>query len=195
MNTQVDQTLGARVASMELLNLLSNVMTHADSSSERLTINAVKIWSDGGFIYAVATDRYRIMEGKIASIDGQGIAPILVSLKDIKRIIDLLKGIKLAGYPVSLHVAGDLGSLEVSGTMITFRGIDGAFPPYEHLFPTGEPVSAGEITLNPKLLGDYSKIVRKGNGITLRFFGDRKPVVIEGLPEGFRAIVMPMRKA
>lgn len=190
--TQQETRLGAYVAPSDLMNLLTNVATHADTGRDaRPVLNSLQLWADSGYLFAAATDRYRIIEGRVALQEGRELPPILVSAADSKRIATMMKENPIGR--VELHIVGDLLNVAVSGgASATVRGVGGTFPPYAHLF-AGTPTPSNQITLNPRFIGDYAKITGKDRPITLISTGEGKPVAIGGLPEGYRALVMPMK--
>ena len=182
----------ATVDSKQLEELLTGVSTHAGRDESLPTLNAVQLWATGGKIYAAATDRYRLIEGVK---EGEGdLDPVLIRLADVKRIISLAKGDKRRfSLPVSISAAGGLVSVAIGGDSLTINAWDGTFPPYTHLFPSGESVPLAAINFNPALFADYAKIAGKNQPVGVRFYGEGKPIGID-LGEGWRALLMPMRK-
>ena len=186
------QVKSATVSSDALAELLTGAATHAHKGEDLPTLNAVSVRVSDGKIYAVATDRYRLIEGERA---GEGeLDPVLIRLDDVKRIISLAKGDKRRfALPVTINATGGLVSVAVGGDSLTLNAWDGTFPPYEQLFPTGETVALPMIQFNPALFADYAKIAGKGAAVGVRFYGESKPMGID-LGEGWRALLMPMRK-
>jgi len=177
-----------------LLELLEGVSTHADKDKARPTINAVHIESEGGLLKAKATDRYRLIEGSVQTLDGR-LDASLISLDDIKRIITLCKTHK--ANRVQLSRIGNALTVSSLGDAITFTLLDGTFPPTEELFSKseGDPVAVEGVAFNPAFVADYAKIVGKKAGIKVYFTGEGKPmrVRITGDKISWRALLMPMR--
>lgn len=177
-----------------LLELLEGVATHADKDKARPTINAVHIESEGGLLKAKATDRYRLIEGSVQTLDGR-LDASLISLEDIKRIITLCKAHK--ANLVQLSRIGNALTVSSLGDAITFTVLDGTFPPTEELFSKseGDPVAVEGVAFNPALMADYAKIAGKKAGIKIYFTGEGKPmrVRITGDKIVWRALLMPMR--
>lgn len=193
MNTKEESKIkSATVQSDALERLLTGASTNAHRDESLPVLNAVQLRAGEGKIIAAATDRYRIIEGTIA---GEGeLDPVIIRLSDVKRVISLIKGDKRRfALPVTINASGGLVSVAVGGDSLTLNAWDGTFPPYEHLFPTGDPLPLGEIQFNPALFADYAKVAGKGAAVGVRFFGENKPMAIE-LGEGWRALLMPMRK-
>jgi DNA polymerase III sliding clamp (beta) subunit (PCNA family) len=177
-----------------LLELLEGVSSHADKDKGRPSINAVHVESEGGLFKAKATDRYRLIEGSLPTLDGR-LEPSLISLDDIKRTITLCKAHK--ANRVQLSRIGNALTVSSLGDAITFTLLDGTFPPTEELFAKseGDPVAIEGVAFNPALMADYAKIAGKKAAIKLYFTGEGKPmrVRITGDKINWRALLMPMR--
>jgi DNA polymerase III sliding clamp (beta) subunit (PCNA family) len=146
-----------------------------------------------GYLVARATDRYRLIEGKIEVEHGQ-LSPSLISLADVKRVIELAKSAKYS--KVNLNRIGDLLTVSVSGSSITVQLLDANYPKtFDDLLNKSEREPLGEIAFNPALFADYGKIAGKGNAVRIEFTGKGKPMIIH-LPVTkveWRALLMPMR--
>lgn len=177
-----------------LLELLEGVSTHASKDKSLPTINAVHIESEGGLFKAKATDRYRLIEGSVQTLDGR-LDPSLISLDDIKRIITLCKAHK--PNLVQLSRIGNALTVSSLGDAITFTLLDGTYPPTEDLFTKseGKPVAVEGVAFYPAYMADYAKIAGKKAGIKIYFTGEGKPmrVRITGDKITWRALLMPMR--
>ena len=177
-----------------LLTLLEGASTHACKDKDLIALNAVQIEGAGGAFIARATDRYRLIEGTMPSLDGQ-LNPALISLEDTKRIVALLKAHK--SHLVSFNRLGDALTVSALGDAITFTLLDNNYPPFNELFDKaeGEPVSVEAMAFNPAFMADYSKIAGKGKAIKIYFTGENKPmrVRITGDKITWRALLMPMR--
>jgi DNA polymerase III sliding clamp (beta) subunit (PCNA family) len=182
------------VAGVTLLTLLEGVSSHAGKDKSLPTLNAVHIESEGGLFKAKATDRYRLIEGSLLSVDGR-LEPSLVSLDDIKRVITLCKDHK--ANRVQFSRIGDTITVSSLGDAITFTVSGGTYPPTEQLFNDSErePVAIDSVAFNPAFMADYAKIAGKGAAIKIYFTGAGKPmrVRITGDAISWRALLMPMR--
>ena len=179
-----------------LLTLLEGVSSHASKDKSLPTLNAVQIESEGGDLIARATDRYRLIEGTLKSLDGR-LDPSLVSLDDTKRLITLCKAHK--ANRVQLSRIGDTLTVSSLGDAITFTLLEGKYPPTQELFAKSEsvPVAVEGVAFNPAFMADYAKIAGKGAAIKVYFTGEGKPmrVRITGDAVAWRALLMPMRYA
>lgn len=179
-----------------LVELLEGASTHASKDKSLYALNSVQLEGEGaGYLVARATDRYRLIEGKIETEYGT-LSKSLVSLSDIKRVIELAKSNKVSR--VTLNRIGDLLTVSVSGSSITVQLLEANYPAtFDDLLNKSEREPLGEIAFNPALFADYGKIAGKGNAVRVEFTGKGKPMIIH-LPVTkveWRALLMPMRVA
>jgi len=182
------------VEGASLLTLLEGVSSHAGTDKSLPTLNAVHIESEGGLFKAKATDRYRLIEGSLPTLDGR-LEPSLIPLYDIKRVIALCKDHK--ANLVQFSRIGDTITVSSLGDAITFTVSGATYPPTEQLFSDSErePVAVDSVAFNPAFMADYTKIAGKGSAIKVYFTGNGKPmrVRITGDAISWRALLMPMR--
>jgi DNA polymerase III sliding clamp (beta) subunit (PCNA family) len=183
------------VQALALIELLEGAGTHADKGKSALhALNSVQLEGEGaGYLSARATDRYRLIEGKIEVEHGE-LSSTLISLDDSKRVIELCKSNKVS--LVSLNRIGDLLTVSVTGSSITIKVLEANYPAtFNDLLNKSEREPLGEIAFNPALFADYGKIAGKGNAVRVEFTGKGKPMIIH-LPVTkveWRALLMPMR--
>ena len=177
-----------------LLELLEGVASHAGKDKSLPTLNAVQIESEGGLFKAKATDRYRLIEGSLPTLDGR-LEPSLIALDDIKRVIALCKDHK--ANRVQFSRIGDTITASSLGDAITISVSAGTYPPTEQLLSDseGETTAIDSVAFNPAFMADYAKIAGKGEAIKIYFTGNNKPmrVRITGGKITWRALLMPMR--
>ena len=181
------------IGSFELLELLEGAITHADKGKSALrALNSVQLLGGAGHLVARATDRYRLIEGKIA---GEGhLDHTLIALDDIKRVIEVVKANKVSR--VTLNRIGDLLTVSVNGNSLTLTVLDANYPnTFSDLFSKGEVTAIETIAFNPAFFADYAKIVGKGVQVSVTFKGDKSPMVIglAGDKVEWKALLMPMR--
>ena len=177
-----------------LVELLEGASTHSSKDKSLYALNSVQLEGEGaGYLVARATDRYRLIEGKIEVEHGQ-LSKSLISLADVKRVIELCKSNKLSR--VTLNRIGDLLTVSVTGSSITVQLLEANYPAtFEDLLNKSEREPLGEIAFNPALFADYGKIAGKGNPVRVEFTGERTPIIIH-LPitkVEWRALLIPMR--
>jgi DNA polymerase III sliding clamp (beta) subunit (PCNA family) len=187
------------VSAVALLELLEGASTHADKGKSALrALSSVEIKGEGGRLIARATDRYRGIEGEIEG-EGGDLAPSLIALDDVKRVIALSKDSKLAR--LAFNRIGNLLTVSVSGSAITIQLLDDNYPPsFDDIFAKGEPTPMGEIAFNPAYIADYSKINAKSKAygvspVKLQFRGANMPIhiILVGDKVKWRALLMPMK--
>jgi DNA polymerase III sliding clamp (beta) subunit (PCNA family) len=177
-----------------LVELLEGASTHSSKDKSLHSLNSVQLEGEGaGYLVARATDRYRLIEGKIEVEHGQ-LSKSLLSLSDVKRVIELAKSNKVSR--VTLNRIGDLLTVSVSGSSITVQLLEANYPAtFDDLLNKSEREPLSEIAFNPALFADYGKIAGKGNPVRVEFTGKGKPIIIH-LPVTkveWRALLMPMR--
>ena len=177
-----------------LVELLEGASTHSSKDKSLYALNSVQLEGEGaGYLVARATDRYRLIEGKIEVEHGQ-LSKSLISLADVKRVIELAKSNKVSR--VTLNRIGDLLTVSITGSSITVQLLDANYPAtFDDLLNKSEREPLGEIAFNPALFADYGKIAGKGNAVRVEFTGKGKPMMIH-LPVTkveWRALLMPMR--
>lgn len=98
-------------------------------------IASVFIYSEGGVLYFVATDSFRLGEKKIKVKGVPDISKILIpyrNVADLLRVLDVLSG------EVRISFNKNQFSLSSGGVYFTSRLIDGAFPDYRLILPKEE---------------------------------------------------------
>jgi DNA polymerase III sliding clamp (beta) subunit (PCNA family) len=188
------QTDTVELENAALIELLEGASTHSSKDKSLHSLNSVQLEGAGaGYLVARATDRYLLIEGKIETEHGQ-LSPSLISLSDVKRVIELAKSNKVSR--VTLNRIGDLLTVSVSGSSITVQLLDANYPKtFDDLLNKSERENLSEIAFNPALFADYAKIAGKGNPVRVEFTGKNKPIIIH-LPVTkveWRALLMPMR--
>ena len=176
-----------------LRELLEGAITHTHKDKDLPALNAVMLEGEGGYLTARATDRYRLIVGKIEVMEGE-LTASLVSLTDIKRIVALAKEGKISNK-VTFNRIGDLLTVSAGGNSLTLTIVEANYPSFNDIFNKGEVTALDTIAFNPAFFSDYSKIVGKGVQVSVTFKGDRAPIVIGlvGNKVEWKALLMPMR--
>lgn len=198
---QITRTSTITIKTSALRELLEGVATHAGTDKSLPVLNSVLLLSPvlangEGKLIAVATDRYRLIEGESA-LEGEGNLPAtLIQLDDVKKIIAMMKGDKSPSTSVTIQRNQDTITVSHLSQALVFQALDGTFPPYVQLFPTDSPVPLESVIYNPSLFADYGKIVGKKGAVTITFYGKKKPMGIDlaGDHVTWRALLMPMSK-
>ena len=177
-----------------LRELLEGAITHTHKDKDLPALNAVMLEGEGGYLTARATDRYRLIVGKIEVMEGE-LSPSLISLSDIKRIVALAKEGKISNK-VTFNRIGDLLTVSAGGNSLTLTIVEASYPPsFDDLLNKGEASALDTIAFNPSYFSDYAKIVGKGVQVKVTFKGENMPITIGlvGDKVEWRALLMPMR--
>ena len=176
-----------------LRELLEGAITHTHKDKDLPALNAVMLEGEGGYLTARATDRYRLIVGKIEVMEGE-LTASLVSLTDIKRIVALAKEGKISNK-VTFNRIGDLLTVSAGGNSFTLTIVEANYPSFNDIFNKGEVTALDTIAFNPAFFSDYSKIVGKGVQVKVTFNGENKPITIGLLGDKveWKALLMPMR--
>ena len=194
-------TYSLEIEGESLIELLEGAITHSDKGKSALrALNSVQLESVSGYLVARATDRYRLIEGRI-ELESGDLNTSLLSFDDVKRVIALAKEGKISNK-VTLNRIGDLLTVSVNGSSITLTILDATYPPsFDYLLdqpfnPSGSDLGVTDtVSFSPALFADYAKIAGKGKPVTITFTGKNKLMLIGlvGNKVEWRAALMPMR--
>ena len=187
----------ALVEAKHLHALLSGALTHSSKDETIPKIYGIYLSAEGGKVKAMATDRFRLIEGEIEG-EGEGESdPIRLAYDDAKSLISTLSKEKRGRVEVTL--AGDLISVKVGGSTLTFTAHADTPPPYAHLFPSdmSRAIDFPYVSMNPSFFADEGKIVgKKGQVVITQYKADHAyEIDLRGDLGGvtWRALLMPMR--
>lgn len=126
-----------KISAEDLKKAISNTSLVASSDTTRPILTGVYLHSLDGYLYAAATDGYRLAEKKIMAFDGEISAIVPAStLNDVARIIsDDTK-------EITIGVGDDQIEFVIDKTTINSRLIDGNFINYRQLIPAKTEVEA-----------------------------------------------------
>ena len=182
------------ISASAFIELLEGTITHSSKDKSLRALNSVQLESVSGYLVARATDRFRLIEGRI-ELESGDLDTSLLSFDDVKRVIAIAKEGKISNK-VTLNRIGDLLTVSVNGSSITLTILDATYPPsFDSLLNNQDRAELGEINFNPAYMADYGKIAGKGNAVRVEFIGQGKPMLIH-LPVTkveWRALLMPMR--
>ena len=176
-------------------DLIAGSLTHAGRDESLPRLCGIYIGREEGKIVAVATDRYRLIEGKIES-EGEGESkPVRLAYGDAKALSSALAKVKRERVEITL--AGDIVSVTVAGSTYTYTAHLDDLPPYRHFFDELDlpPVAFPHLSVNPSYFSDYGKIIGKRGSVVVRQYGANKPYHIQltDTTVEWRAMLMPMR--
>ena len=197
MNTEAKEKVmtSVTVDASQFRDLIAGALTHAGRDEALSKLYGVYLGREEGKVIAIATDRYRLIEGTIES-EGEGESkPIRLAYGDAKALASAL-GKPKRWEKATVTLAGDIVSVTVSGSTYTYTAHLDELPPYRHLFEvSGDPVAFPAFSINPSFFADYGKIIGKSAGVIVRQWGENKPyhIEIKGTPVEWRAMLMPVR--
>jgi len=120
----------------EFVEALQQVVRAASHDDARPILTGVLMAAEAGGLRLVATDSYRLamrdLPGASLLAEGQH---VLVPGRALGELARVLAGAK----EVTLRLAADEAGFEVGSTRLTTRLIDGQFPNYQQLIPSGYP--------------------------------------------------------
>lgn len=184
----------ATLNAAELVDLLGGASLCAHAKADLPTLNVVRLSVGQGKAVAVATDRYRLIEGTIEA-EGE-LEAVNIALADVKQIIAHVKSVKVG--LVSISREGEMIRFATLSGGVSVRGVEGTFPPYLHLIPAEDQplVPVDTMSFNPKFLADYGKIGGKNAQVMIKFYGSNKGAMIEikgDTKVAWLSLLMPMR--
>ncbi len=131
-----------RLGHDDLLDALRQVVRAASGDDARPLLTGVLMERTESGVRLVATDSYRLALRNLPGVQAlpEGIERIIVPARCLAELQRALgSGGKDAGSEVGIGVADLEVSFEVGGMHIGARLLDGKFPDYEQLIPTGYP--------------------------------------------------------
>jgi len=185
-----------RLPAGDLLDLLSGAIIATGKDRILPTLTGINLVSDGETLTATATDRYRLITGKVKAVGSPFTA--LLQNTDAAKVITALKPIakRKDPRPISLELGTNELLVVTPESTFTFRLLDGTFPPFEHLL-TMEPADSGKMAFNCQFLGELWKIPGAGKNapVIFTFHGNSKLVTFTIAHDSiqWRGGVMPMR--
>lgn len=197
------ETCTFTVPAHELYRILHNASLAADRTKLLPALHAVRIEIEDGSVRAIGTDRYRLFidTTKLDVREGQPAdATFLLDLTDATALVKLLKSEKQLS--VAVTIADAMLHVSAGSTSVRYVAVDGDFPRYRTLVPSGEPGTLDEpFAFNPQLLVALSKVVvfeysgkaKPPNTVKIVMTSAAaKPARIE-IGETFHGCIMPVR--
>lgn len=180
----------------DLLDLLTGAIIATERDKSLPTLTGINLVSDGESLTATATDRYRLITGKIKASGSPFTA--LLQNTDAAKVIAALKPIAKRNdpRPISLELGNNELLVATPESTFTFHLLLGTFLPFEHLLAM-EPAESGKMAFNCQFLGDLWKIPGAGKNVPVifTFHGNSKLVTFTVAHDSieWRGGVMPMR--
>ena len=130
---EVDGGRKLSLDSQELKDSLEQVVFAASTNQTQPEISGVFLSRDNGGLVAVATDRYRLAEKKLALKEkAEGVQSMIIPQKTILELIRIIGSQK---GEVEMSFNESQISLNFNDTQIVSRLIDGQYPDYKQIIP------------------------------------------------------------
>lgn len=180
----------------DLLDLLSGAIIATGKDRTLPTLTGICLVSDGESLTATATDRYRLITGKVKAVGSPFTA--LLQNTDAAKVITALKPIAKRQDPRTISL--ELGTNELlvvtPESTFTFHLLDETFPPFEQLLAI-EPADSSKMAFNCQFLGELWKIPGAGKDVPVifTFHGNSKLATFTVAHDSieWRGGIMPMR--
>ncbi len=148
-------------------------------------LTGIRVEWDSLSVRMVATDRFRLVKAEWLSASNVQSGSALVPAGDLVAYVKTLPKPARFGLPPTVVIHPEDG--QVRFTCVTHEGevsrtirtLDGEFPKYQSLIPTGFTDLPEEgIAMNPKYVADVAKMpVPKNGGVRVQFTGSGRPMV------------------
>lgn len=154
-----------------LSGILRDLQFAISTEETRYYLNGIYIHHmEGGLLRAVATDGHRMARAEIPAPEGsEGMPGIIIPRKTVAEAISVADAAK--GDDVRVDVSGTKIRFTHGDTVLTSKLIDGTFPDYQRVIPTGNNIIAN---IDAKTLADASDRVatissERGRAVKLTF--------------------------
>lgn len=198
------------MTSVQLRDVLTGCMVAASKDDLQPTLTGVRFsWADGGYVEAVATDRYRLALA-VTDTTGQNDGAFLLSRDHGAELLKLLpkpSRYDRDGVPVTVTVVDRFATFRidsVEGSLTReYRLLDGDFPKYHSLIPGDDKLSGSMpdgFACNPGYLADVAKVPHEKNApapVRWRFQPTHAPAVASYPTHNgvdWKYLLMPMRE-
>lgn len=203
MDSTTATTSGNRlsITHREFADLVLPVLPHTDTSGSLPILSWVKFETVGGYLTALATDRYTIACSRM-KVDDEVQFNVLIPREELRAILAMFKPRRGVVDQLTLTET-DTGTLRVEGpgslfsnAVIEYRLGDGLFPKVQQIFGRmGSEVSTdGHVALNPLLLAKFQHAARMHEPIQVHVGQPKRPVFITS-GEHFMGAIMPVGKS
>lgn len=128
---------GWKIPARELKKGLQQVIFAAANDETRPILTGVFLHTNGGNLYAVATDSYRLSEKKLMAYKGE-----ISLLVPSTALQDLLRIIADTEADIAVYADGQQVLFEVGDSELVSRLIEGNYPDYRKLIPKSYEISA-----------------------------------------------------
>ena len=163
---QIDKKDSWKIPGRELKKGLQQVIFAAANDETRPILTGVFLHTHEGYLYAVATDSYRLAEKRLMKFSGD--ISLLIPASSLQ---DLLRIIGDTDSEVTVFADGQQAQFEVGDSELVTRLIEGNYPDYRKLIPSSYAVTT---TLDKSEFQNITKVAslfarESAGSIVLRF--------------------------
>lgn len=174
----IEDKNGWSIAAKDFKKGLQQVIFAAAADDTRPILTGVYLHTYNGYLYAVATDSYRLAEKKLVKIDGE--VSLLVPSSSLN---DLLRIINDRDSDVVICSDGQQALFIVDDIELVTRLVDGNYPDYRKLIPndfqTTSDIDRSEFINATKVAGLFAR--ESAGSIILKFSEDNKELDIQSV--------------
>jgi len=174
----IEDKNGWSIAAKDFKKGLQQVIFAAAADDTRPILTGVYLHTYNGYLYAVATDSYRLAEKKLVKIDGD--VSLLVPSSSLN---DLLRIINDRDSDVVICSDGQQALFIVDDIELVTRLVDGNYPDYRKLIPndfqTTSDIDRSEFINATKVAGLFAR--ESAGSIILKFSEDNKELDIQSV--------------
>jgi DNA polymerase-3 subunit beta len=167
------------IKSSELKQALMQSVYAVSLNQTQPEISGVFMSSDSGEVVVVATDRYRLVERKLA---GPDFPSVIIPHKTIQEVIRLLSG--FAGE-VGVEIEENQIFFNIGEVVLISRLVDGQYPDYKSIFPES---FVSQVVVDKEKLQNALKttalLSQSTNSVKLEFLVSKQQIVLSSQSEG-----------
>src|SRR3989344_4432681 len=173
---RVSASTSFTIKSQDIMRAIRSVVFCASTSAVKPELQSVLMYGEGGKLFTVATDSFRLAE-KTVTLRGGGSVPQL--LLPARNAAELMRILEVGGGEVDVYYNENQLSTHVENIYYTSRLIDGTFPNYRQIIP--KSFSTEAIVLREDLAGalkSLSVFADKFAHVSLSVEPDKKLVTL-----------------
>jgi DNA polymerase-3 subunit beta len=164
------------VEARHIKRMLDTIAFAISTEETRYYLNGIHWHEDGRSLNAVATDGHRLAKFALPSPEGSaGMPPIIIP----RRTVELIGQVLEDGRKLTVRVSETRLRIEAGDATLTTKLIDGKFPDYVRVIPTG---NANHFTIEKEALAkavDRVGTVSSGRGSAVKFaFGVEEGMLV-----------------
>lgn len=130
---RIEEENKVKIPVEDFIKGVKSVGYSASNSTIKPELSSVNIFGEGGKIYFVATDSFRLAE-KVIPVKGvEDFNSILIPIKNIPEILRILE---LEEGEVEIEIGSNQVSFSTKRLYLTSRLVEGSFPDYKQIIPT-----------------------------------------------------------